>query len=270
MTVIDDFIFFYLPKTASSYIKTNLKRLVKEKNRNYLLRLLNLGKPYYLKEYLFPSPWEMNVNRNNQHGSVSIAIQNGIFKNKHKAIFTIRNPYFWYQSQMAYNYTERKFNINHASFIEITNKYSDFPNFKSLNDFVVFLNDYPLQEAFNSQNVKFRDDLGIMSVMYIILYSLNPVKVLSEINKVNYKNYLSLDYFPKHYILRNEHVDSDLKKIFTGLKESTKLFESIFNNTKINVSEKSDQNKIDEDSIQLINNKEWLIFKIHSEYLNNL
>ncbi len=100
-----------------------------------------------------------------------------------------------------------------------------------------------MKEAYDTQGVKFRNDLGIMTVMFILLYSFDPGKVLSEISRDNYGFYFN-NYFPKHLILKNENLSDEIPKLFQGFNNPTNLIKTIFVNTKINESKKFDSHRI--------------------------
>jgi hypothetical protein len=266
MTVTDKYILFYMPKTGSQFILNKIRKYIKFKNKSVFFRILNFNKKYNIVEYKFKSPYEIGVNDLNQHGSVLDAINHNLIGQR-KIVCTIRNPYEWYMSQHAYAYHERKYNKEHHQFNLIKSEFNTFPILNSI-DFIRFINRFPLSEAFETLGLEPRSDIGIYSVMFIIMYSKTPKETLLNITKDNVKDFFS-EILQHYHFIRNEHISEDFMSLLT--KTQTNILDKylvhrIFKEDRMNVSPKSQMHEMDVNGFLCIQEKEWLILNLFPEY----
>ncbi|MFZ4414772.1 MAG: sulfotransferase family 2 domain-containing protein [Bacteroidales bacterium] len=266
MLITDRFVLLNLPKTGTTFARTAIRTLYKNKESKLNSFLVHTGlmKPS-VEELMMPKIDEIvNYNIKDQHGTYrQIPIEHN-----HKPIITItRNPFTRFLSGYYF-----KWWVDHpaADLKVIKETFPKFPDI-SINEY------YEMGLKFGRKN-RLKDiipkyEIGGMSIQFIQFYAKNPESLLSEIDD-NYFNTKKYKEDFKHIrFIHQEFLVDEIIEFLVSVGFDKKDLSFINDLPRINVTKTENinltnfRNYFSEELVQKIVKEERLLFKMFPEYL---
>lgn len=264
MIITNDFVFIHFPKNAGSFVTDCLTRIYdkrveksgQKKVTDNFYYLFDREKTNYSKLYKSENLEYTGEKRVSKHQGCDEIPE----KHKNKPIIsTIRNPFDRYVSLYHYGWWQKH------PIIDEETLYSDFPNFPDLTfkEFLDLSFNYNIELIKKKNNIEL--DIGAYSLYYIKLFCKNYMDVLSSIDdldELTEKDFYSVKFFEK------ENLNKKLFNYLHGLGWPKKEINFILSQTKVNKSRESHSYKsyYDKEDIELIKEKDRLIFKLFPKY----
>lgn len=262
MIITDDFVYLVYPKTASAFTREVLDEI--HLKDSWGVRFVNRK----LKKYYYPSFYKrMTVEKIEVHNRKGQPTEHGLYiqipeKHKNKPIFTVaRSPY----DRLVSLYTFRDWEKTGELLISdyVMSKFPHYPNL-SFEEFVDAL--YTVNPLVNDPKFKLKEDIGPLTIQFILFYFKNPYEVLNE--------KLSTDYFssnkfkadmPAIDIANMSSLATDLKNYLLKFGYTIEQLQFIDTKGKTNVSRKDTKSHNDfytPELFSFINHKERYLLQI--------
>lgn len=265
MTLGEKFIFFYIPKTGSSFTIDVFKKINKKLNGVNRLRFFFKRKKLMTTTIKSPNIRDRFYNyKTDQHTTISQAFENQ--KDNRKIVSIIRNPVYGYISRYEYkSYANPKMlQINSYKNI-IKNNYPNFPNltFEEFIDFSSFITE---DNLVNHLNVKPKIKLGALSVQFIQMFAYDPIEVLRIVDYDFFEKGYDKKYFPHVSFLNNENLTNELYSLLINFGYPKSLVNFMFGSKKKNVSVKKPYNDyLNNSTKREIYELEWFLFSFFKD-----
>lgn len=262
MTIGNNFIFLYIPKTGSSFTIDVFKKInLQLKNFKYLLKRKKLI-THTIKS---PNIRDAFYNfKTDQHTTLSQVPEEKLINKE--IVSVIRNPYHGYISRYEYkSYAKSQILKNDLYKNTITSNFPKFPDltFNEYIDFSKFMTEYKLK---NHLKIIPKVEMGGLSVQFIQMFAFNPSEVFEVVDFDFFKNGLKTKYFPEILFLNNEGLSIELYDFLIRKGYPKTLIDFIKDEEKKNVSVKKDyESYLDEKSINKIQKLEWFLFEYFSD-----
>ncbi|WP_179319479.1 sulfotransferase domain-containing protein [Winogradskyella helgolandensis] len=241
MIITKKFVLLNLPKTGSTFVRSVLKKIYKNRNKGNLFfkiaKKIKILKPPY-KELILPNiKFKQGVvNHSDQHGVYSQIPE----KDKNKTIVSVvRNPFDRLISTYEFQFWKGRPALE-KNILELN--FPNFPNL-SIDEYI----DYLILVGENSYENKPKNiNIGLFSLQFIYFFFKEPKSVIKKINKEYLENEtLFKEDLAEITFLKQESLSKDLIDFLIHQGFSKKELEFIHTQDKINVTENKTVNRSD-------------------------
>ena len=268
MIITDKFVMLNFPKTGSSFARSALKSIYRQKSsrKRLLAEKLGICKPS-MKELMFPKIDEISYyGIKDQHGTLRQIPR----AHQYKPVVTItRNPFSRYISTYLYRWWKR---YPPAEEQVICERYPNFPDL-SFSEYYEMMHEYGRRQRL--QNLELKIDLGIHSIQFIQFYFNDPEAILKGIDSDYIEQARYEDDLRNISFIHQENLRKDLVSFLLKVGFEEKDIEFIEQMEKVNVTDKkgTDGDNISlylrNDVGQKIMERDRLLFRIFPEYLTS-
>jgi hypothetical protein len=256
MIITDDFVFIVYPKTASAFTREALDEL--NVGGNFFARWYNklFNHYYYPNTYL-----RIKVPKIEVHNREGQPTEHGLYiqipeEHKGKRIFTVsRNPF----DRLLSLYTFQDWTKTNELLINDYTK-STHPNYPNLtfDEYIDAL--YRVNPLINDEKFKMIQDIGPLTIQFILFYFKDPYTVLNEKISDSYiYNNDFLQDMPTIFFAKMSNLNNDLSKFLLDIGYNPKQIAFLKTKQKTNISrigEKSFRSYYSDEMYNFVSQKE--------------
>jgi hypothetical protein len=235
MIITDDFVYLVYPKTASAFTREVLDKIHCTDNK--------FAKWFYskFKNFYYPSYYErkkvVKIEVHNRKGALT---EHGLYlqipsEHQSKKVFTVtRDPF----DRLVSLYTYRDWEETNELLINdfVKTNYPNYPNL-TFEEFVTCL--YTVNPLVNDAKFDLKEDIGPLTIQFILFYFKDPYTVLNQKLSYNYiYNNLFIEDMPNIFFAKMSNLKEDLILFLTEMGYHPKQLEFIQSKGKTNISRK--------------------------------
>lgn len=264
MLITDKFVMLALPKTGSSFVRKNLKRIHNYNSlTNKVLRKLSLPTRSTLTELILPVIDQKHppVPSSRHVTYVQIPLE----YSARPVISTIRNPFDRYVSLYFFPQWRETF----RRYLQIEGK--SYPKFPELE----FEEYYEFIHLFGRENrlmgLQPQIDLGVYTIQFIQFFFRDPEATLTSIDDEYLQNRKYKGDMAPITFLRQERLNQDLYELLRAMRYPEDKIQFLLTAERVNTSrrlgrDKDPRNFYTQDMIDLVLRRERLIFDIFPHF----